>query len=535
LASHFWSPRTRLSILPRWLRYLLISEISRRFNPIRRYLLRSVISPLFFPPPSDVHYLGALLAAPFSDILGRKYGLITSCLVFSIGVAQQTAATKLPLFIVGRVFAGLGVGLVSAIVPMYQSECSPKWIRGAVVSLYQFAITIGILLSNIFNNATKNRPNHSSYRIPVAIQFIWAAILAGGMLFLPEVRALSSFVNELYLSNVFQSPRWLIKKGRDSEAAHALSRLTSLPADHHDVVSELEEIRVNLRHEEELGDGSYLDCFRSTDNRIRFRTLTGIFLQAWQQLTGINFIFYFGTTFFQNAGIKNPYLISIATSTVNVGMTVPGIWGVERFGRRRLLLVGAVGMTICEYIIAIIGSTTSKSNQSAQSAEVALVCFYIAFFASTWGPIAWVITGEIFPLNVRAKAMSLSTASNWLWNFAIAYASAHFSSIHVFGKFSSHLVAPYMVDSGPGNANLGSKVFYIWGTTCCCCIIFAYFCIPETKGLSLEQIDLLYQNVIPVHSVAYRKQLLVEGTELSGTSAGPVSKKDDDMASSEKV
>jgi SP family sugar:H+ symporter-like MFS transporter len=101
---------------------------------------------------------------------------------------MQTAATKLPLFVVGRVWAGLGVGLVSTLVPMYQSECSPKSIRGAVVGLYQWGITIGILLANIFNNATKNRPNHSSYRIPVAIQFIWAAILAFGMFFLPEVR-----------------------------------------------------------------------------------------------------------------------------------------------------------------------------------------------------------------------------------------------------------------------------------------------------------------------------------------------------------
>jgi MFS transporter, SP family, sugar:H+ symporter len=230
--------------------------------------------------------------------------------------------------------------------------------------------------------------------------------------------------DEMDLSNILQSPRWLIKKHRDSDAAVSLSRLTSLPRDHPEVISELEEIRINLKHEEELGESSYLDCFRLSDNRICFRTLTGIFLQAWQQLTGINFIFYFGTTFFTNAGIHNPYLISIATSTVNVGMTLPGIYGVERFGRRRLLLVGAVGMTVCEYIIAIIGSTTSKTNQPAQSAEVALVCFYLAFFASTWGPIAWVITGEIFPLNIRAKAMSLSTASNWLWNFGITYASA---------------------------------------------------------------------------------------------------------------
>ena len=222
---------------------------------------------------------------------------------------------------------------------------------------------------------------------------------------------------------LFQSPRWLIKNHRDADAARALSRLTSLPENDSEVVFELEEIRLNLKHEEEIGESSYIDCFRASDNRIRFRTLTGIFLQAWQQLTGINFIFYFGTTFFTNAGIHNPFLISIATSTVNVGMTLPGIWGVERYGRRRLLLVGAVGMTVCEFIVAIIGSATSQSNKSAQSALVAFVCFYIAFFASTWGPIAWVVTGEIFPLKIRAKAMSLSVASNWLWNWAIAYSS----------------------------------------------------------------------------------------------------------------
>ncbi len=137
---------------------------------------------------SDPLYLGALLGAPFADTLGRKWGVIASCLVFSIGVALQTAATAIPLFVVGRVWAGLGVGLVSTLVPMYQSECSPKWIRGAVVGLYQFGITVGLLLSNVFNNATKDRPNHSSYRIPIAIQFIWAAVLAFGMFLLPEVR-----------------------------------------------------------------------------------------------------------------------------------------------------------------------------------------------------------------------------------------------------------------------------------------------------------------------------------------------------------
>ena len=156
---------------------------------------------------SDLIHLGALLAAPFADHLGRKWGLIVSCFVFSIGVALQTAATAIPIFVIGRVWAGIGVGLVSTLVPMYQSECSPKWIRGAVVGLYQFGVTIGLLLSNIFNNATKDRPNHSSYRIPVAIQFVWAAVLAFGMFLLPEVRTSCSLsISKSRLTPIFAVP-----------------------------------------------------------------------------------------------------------------------------------------------------------------------------------------------------------------------------------------------------------------------------------------------------------------------------------------
>jgi len=424
-------------------------------------------------------FFGALAGAPVGDIIGRKWGIVSACLVFCVGVAMQTASTKIPLFVVGRVFAGFGVGLVSCLVPMYQSECSPKWCRGAVVSFYQWFITIGIFLAAVVNNATQGRDDHSSYRIPIAIQFVWAAVLAGGMAVLPE------------------SPRWLIRQGRDADAAKSLSTITGLPPNDPELEAQLDEIRSNLEEELALGESSYLDCFKFTKNRIFLRTMTGISIQAFQQLTGVNFIFYYGTTFFKNSGIQNGFLISVATSVVNVGMTVPGIYGVERFGRRNLLLVGAAGMCICEFIVAIVGVTISSDNLAGQRVLIAFVCIYIAFFASTWGPIAWVITGEIFPLQIRAKAMSLSVASNWLWNFAIAFAT------------------PYLVNVQKGSAGLQSKVFFIWGSTCAMCFVFTFFCIPETKGLSLEQIDLMYQHTIPVKSKAYRRQLLVQDQQLA--------------------
>jgi sugar porter (SP) family MFS transporter len=341
------------------------------------------------------------------------------------------------------------------------------------VAGYQWAITIGILLAAVVNNATQAREDHSSYRIPIAVQFIWAAVLAAGMAVLPE------------------SPRWLIKKGREDAAAASMSRLVSLPPDHPEIQQELADIRANLEEEKALGVSGYIDCFRPNEpNKILFRVTTGMALQAWQQLTGINFIFYFGTIFFQNIGISDSFLITIATGVVNVGMTLPGMWGVERYGRRRLLLIGAIGMTVCEFIVAITGVKVPTSNLAGQRVLIAFICIYIGFFASTWGPVAWILTGEIFPLNVRAKAMSLATASNWLWNFGIGFAT------------------PYLVGTERGDANLGPKVFFIWGSTCFCCIIFTYFCIPETRGLSLEQIDLLYQHSTPITSLKMRNQLL---------------------------
>ncbi|KAG8852594.1 hypothetical protein FRB96_008593 [Tulasnella sp. 330] len=423
-------------------------------------------------------FVGALLAAPIGDRIGRKWGIISGTLVFCIGVALQMAALAVPLFVVGRIFAGIGVGIISCLVPMYQSECSPKWIRGAVVSCYQWAITIGLLLASIVNEGTAKRPNHSSWRIPIGIQFVWAAVLIFGMFLLPE------------------SPRWLIARGRDQEAGVNLGRLIGMAPEDPEIDVQLNEIRANLRAEEAIGNGGYIDCFRGTHNKIRFRVLTGIFLQGWQQLTGINFIFYYGTTFFQRSGISNSFLISIATNVVNVGMTIPGIYLVDKAGRRSLLLWGAAGMLICEYVVAVVGVTVKDTDMAGQKVLIAFVCIYIGFFASTWGPVSWVVTSEIFPLNVRAKAMSMATASNWLFNFAIGYAT------------------PYLVNSGRGNLNLGVKVFFIWGSTCAGCLIFTYFCIPETKGLSLEAIDVLYQNTTPIHSVAYGRRLKAEQQEM---------------------
>jgi len=223
-------------------------------------------------------FVGALSAGYVSDKLGRKYGIILSALIpFNLGVALQTAATEQTMFILGRLFAGFGVGLISAQVPMYQSETLPKWIRGAVVGCYQLCITIGLFLASIVSYATKNRTDSGSYRIPLAIQFAWGLILCGGLLFLPE------------------TPRYLIKVGKDTKALKALVWLRRLPENDPHVLAELEDIKASYEYEKSLGSASYAECFRGNMGK---RTLTGITLQSLQQLVGINFIIYYGTSYF---------------------------------------------------------------------------------------------------------------------------------------------------------------------------------------------------------------------------------------------
>jgi len=433
-------------------------------------------------------FVGALAGAPISDILGRRWGLQVAMVIFILGVALQVGAPahNEAMFVVGRVIAGLGVGIISTIVPMYQSETAPRWIRGAVVSGYQWAITIGLLLAAIVNNSTNGRSDTGAYRIPIAVQIAFAIMMSIGLFFMPE------------------SPRWYIRQGKTELAAKSLARLNSTDVDDPVVRSELADIQTNLDLELTHGNGGYIDCFRPNSRRYLARTLTGTSLQGFQQLTGINFIFYYGTRFFQSTQTgANPYLFSIASNVVNVVTTVPGMWGMERIGRRKMLIWGAAWMCLCELLVAIIGTAVDKSNQAAQRSLVALVCLYVAGFASTWGPAAWVVCGEIFPLAIRAKALSLCTASNWLWNFGIGYAT------------------PYMVDVGPGKAGLGTKVFFIWGGLCFACCAFAYFFILETKGLSLEEVDELYANVSPAKSTAANAEIRRRRGELEGGNAYP--------------
>ncbi|KAJ4165200.1 hypothetical protein LMH87_006842 [Akanthomyces muscarius] len=403
--------------------------------------------------------LGALAAAPFGDWLGRRKSLLLGVALFCVGAICQVCAESIPLLLVGRFLAGVGVGAVSVLVPMYQSEMAPKWIRGTLVCAYQFSITVGLLSASIVNIITSRIKNSSSYRIPLGLQLVPALIITAGLLVLPE------------------TPRFLVKRGRNEEAGISLSRLRRLDITHPALIEELHEIIANHQYEMTLGDDSWKEIFVGTPHLAR-RTFTGCGLQMLQQLTGINFIMYYSTTFFGGAGIDSPYAKSLIIQVINVVSTLPGLLVIESWGRRRLLMTGAIGMAACQLFIAAFTTAAGQDLKAAQSTILMVFCsLNIFFFASSWGPVVWVVTSEIYPLKVRAKAMSISTASNWLLNFGIAYST------------------PFMVDVGPGNAGFGPKIFFIWGAFCVFAVFFVWFMVYETSKISLEQIDEMYERV----------------------------------------
>lgn len=242
-------------------------------------------------------FFGALIAGDLADYFGRKYTIIAGCFVYIVGViiqALQGVTSGLGLIVAGRVIAGIGVGFVTAIIILYMSEICPRKVRGALVSGYQFCITIGLLLGACVNYAVKDRNDQASYRIPICIQFAWAVILGTGIFFLPD------------------SPRYFVKKGRVDAARMTLSRLRGQPADSEYIEAELAEIVANAEYERQMIPSknwfsSWANCFTGSvfkSNSNLRKTIFGTSLQMMQQWTGVNFIFYYSTVFLQSTGGK---------------------------------------------------------------------------------------------------------------------------------------------------------------------------------------------------------------------------------------
>ncbi|CAE6459388.1 unnamed protein product [Rhizoctonia solani] len=420
-------------------------------------------------------FVGAIGQAFSSDRFGRRWSIFIWCAIFTAGVAIQTGTERsIAQISVGRFIAGLGVGAMSAIVPLYNGETAPKKIRGALLVLYQLQIIAGIFLSYILDFATHKIPGSASWRIPVGLQLLWGLILCSGIMFLPE------------------SPRYLLGQGREQEAREAISAVNGYPPNDPFVDDIVEELEIGIREENQGGKATWAECF-SSRNKLWMRTGNGMMLQFIQQLNGQNFYYYYGDTFFKSAGTDlSPYIIQIILGGVSFVGTFPALYLIESWGRRRSLLVGAFLEGACSLIAGLVGHFTlapegtpsnmlTARNRAGGDVLIAFAVLHVFSFSIFWGPVPWVYLGESFPLRVRSKAIALGSATNWLWNFLLSF------------------FAPRIAK------DIGPLILLIFFGMLTFGFVYVWFCIPETRGLSLEEVDEMYRTgVKPWHSADWK-------------------------------
>ncbi|KAL5371559.1 hypothetical protein DPSP01_014181 [Paraphaeosphaeria sporulosa] len=444
--------------------FLAMPDFLRRFGQRHtngdtpEYYFSNVRSGLIVGLLSIGTLFGALAGAPIADWIGRKLSIIFWCLVFSVGIIVQISATdKWYQIMLGRLVAGFGVGALSLLVPMYQAETAPRHIRGALISTYQLMITFGIFLAAVFNYAAENHQsgNAASWQITLGLSFVFPAILVGGILFFSE------------------TPRFLFRQGKEEEAKQTMCKVYGVGENHYAIHMELEEIRMKLAEETNKGSAiqEWFGMWKAP--KMAYRLAIGMGLQMFQQLTGANYFFYYGTVIFRGTGINNSFVTQMILNGINFGVTFYGLYIVEHYGRRKSLIAGSIWMFICFMIFASVGHfaldrNTPENTPHASVAMIVFACFFIFGFATTWGPMIWTICGELYPSRYRAKAMALSTASNWLWNFLLAF----------FTPFITGAI-----DFRYGYVFAGCNVLAGFGI---------YFFVIEGQGRTLEEIDTMY-------------------------------------------
>ncbi|QDS76503.1 hypothetical protein FKW77_005550 [Venturia effusa] len=400
--------------------------------------------------------IGALVTAPITDRFGRKWCIALWAGVFIVGqvieIATQRAWYQL---VIGRTIEGLAIGGLSILTPLYMGEIAPKQIRGVMISCYQLFITTGILLASLVNLGTHKLTTPASWRITMGISLIWPSIMAIGVLFLDE------------------SPRWDYRKGNTERAERTIAKTYSVQPGHSLVTAEVQEIQAALNAETTAANVRWYDVFYAP-TMLR-RIAVGMTLQMLQQLTGINYFFSYATDLFAAAGVGDGYITAVILGVVNFFATFAGLWVAGNVGHRKALISGGLWISLCLFIYAAIGTEYMSSQGSINHTKdeiktggavlVAFTCLAIVGFATTWGPLPWAVCAEIYPAQYRATSMAFSTASNWTFNFLIAF------------------FTPFIT------AEIEYKFGFVFAAALLAGAVFAFAFVHETKDRSLEAID----------------------------------------------
>ncbi|MFA6321425.1 MAG: sugar porter family MFS transporter [Candidatus Omnitrophota bacterium] len=381
--------------------------------------------------------IGAALSGALADRFGRRKVIIVTAVLFAFGAIGAALAANVAMIIAFRLMIGVAIGVASYTAPLYISEISPPQARGALVSLNQLMITCGIVVSYLMDYILSSGQN--DWRWMFGLGAVPAIILIIGMAALSE------------------SPRWLVSKNRDKEAREVLSHV--MPSE--EIDKEIADIRGSLT----IKTGPWKELLEPW---VRPALIVGIALAFFQQVTGINTIIYYAPTIFEFAGFsshKVSILATVGVGIVNVLMTLVAIWFIDRLGRKPLLYIGMSGMAISLGILGFAFHMPTLAG-SLKLLTILSVIGYIASFAISLGPIFWLMIAEIYPLNIRGRAMSLATVANWGFNMIVA--ATFLTMTEKLGK---------------------AGAFWFYGIVCVIGIAFCYFFVPETKGHTLEKIE----------------------------------------------
>ncbi|AKJ63419.1 sugar porter family MFS transporter [Kiritimatiella glycovorans] len=394
---------------------------------------------------------GAALAGTLSDRLGRKKTLIFAAVCFFISAVGSAMPRSLTEFVLFRILGGVGVGAASLTSPMYIAEVSPARIRGRMVTVNQFAIVLGMVVVYFVNFFIE--------RHGAGISETWNLNFGWRWMFASEsVPALLLF---LLLFLVPESPRWLVKMGREKIANGVLTRVDGPAHAEH----ELREIRTNLAHE----GGSLAQLFQP---RMRILLIIGISLAILQQVTGINVVLYYAPEIFKDLGadMNAALLQTVAVGLVNMTFTVIALYTVDRFGRKPLMVIGSAGMGLSLLTLGF-----GFFFRATGAWALIFVLIYIACFAMSLGPVVWVVLSEIFPTRIRGRAMALSTVVLWISCYAVS---------QTFPIMNDH---PVLVDTFNH-----AFPFWVYAAFCAVTIFVVLRYVPETKGKSLEEIERMW-------------------------------------------
>ncbi|KAL1589427.1 hypothetical protein WHR41_01732 [Cladosporium halotolerans] len=413
-------------------------------------------------------FFGALCTFPIAEKWGRRWTIILSALVFLVGGTLMTAASgNLNLIYAGRAIAGLGIGASSLTVPVYIAETAPPSIRGRLVGIFEIASQGGGMLGFWINYGTNQHVSVNSiaqWVIPLALQLAPGLLLGLGMFFIcPE------------------SPRWLARQDHFEAAEAVLCDIRKLPHDHPYIMREMGEIRQQVEERSTMKMSKKEQFMKLFQKGTRNRMAIGLALMFLQSFTGVNIITYYAPRIFETLGITGTDTKLFSTGFYGIaktlGMCTFTFYVVEKVGRRKGLLWGAALGCIPMWYI---GGYVMRADPIAAAAAgntvrngwgyLAMVAVYANAFiiCATWQGITWTYASEIFPLDIRMLCVSLTTADTWLGSFIIARST------------------PYMI------SDLGYGAYFFFSAILVSMGIWAFFCVPETKGITLEEMDALF-------------------------------------------